>query len=216
MIASLPSQPFLQDRVNKLNQSKHLNRTYKLGRVAQLKVSSQQGQFQNDVPDKFKCPITRELMREPVILVESGHIYDKEAIDLWLRDHATCPKTNKVLTKIDTAPVYQLKEEILEYMQQNQLVFGAPQNGVPVQQQMYIYVTSITGKTIHLPVAPNETIQSVKTQIENRMGIPANEISLIGNGRPLQNGTLQENNIANEAKLHIAMRYDGGFIVKLL
>eukprot|EP01024_Parvocaulis_polyphysoides_P056018 TRINITY_DN5822_c2_g1_i1.p3 TRINITY_DN5822_c2_g1~~TRINITY_DN5822_c2_g1_i1.p3 ORF type:complete len:246 (-),score=14.97 TRINITY_DN5822_c2_g1_i1:677-1345(-) len=184
-------------------------------RVIQLKVLSQLDQ--NGVPDRYKCPITREIMKEPVLLLETGHTFEKEAIDLWLRDHATCPVTNQPLRKLDTAPVLALKQEILEYQQKHGLVFDAPLNGNPLaQQQMYIYVTSITGKTIHLPVTPQETIQSVKTQIENRMGIPANEISLIGNGRPLQQGTLQENNIAHEAKLHMAMRYDGGAIFQYL
>ncbi|CAN0353385.1 unnamed protein product, partial [Ectocarpus sp. 13 AM-2016] len=41
--------------------------------------------------DEFSCPITRELMRDPVIAAD-GHTYDREAIEMWLRNHDTSPK----------------------------------------------------------------------------------------------------------------------------
>lgn len=48
--------------------------------------------------DEFSCPITRELMRDPVIAAD-GHTYDREAIEMWLRNHDTSPKvTNETPT----------------------------------------------------------------------------------------------------------------------
>lgn len=41
--------------------------------------------------DEFSCPITRELMRDPVIAAD-GHTYDREAVEMWLRNHDTSPK----------------------------------------------------------------------------------------------------------------------------
>lgn len=41
--------------------------------------------------DEFSCPITRELMRDPVIAAD-GHTYDREAIEMWFRNHDTSPK----------------------------------------------------------------------------------------------------------------------------
>lgn len=45
--------------------------------------------------DEFSCPITRELMRDPVIAAD-GHTYDREAIEMWLRNHDTSPKVRSV------------------------------------------------------------------------------------------------------------------------
>lgn len=36
----------------------------------------------------FKCPITMDIMEDPVILAD-GHTYEREAIEAWLKGHAT-------------------------------------------------------------------------------------------------------------------------------
>lgn len=43
------------------------------------------------------CPITCELMTEPVMLVEDGQTYEKAALDAWLTDNNTSPTTGKEL-----------------------------------------------------------------------------------------------------------------------
>jgi len=48
------------------------------------------------VPVDFLCPITYELMREPV-LVADGSTYEREAIEHWLKTHSTSPVTNERL-----------------------------------------------------------------------------------------------------------------------
>lgn len=37
----------------------------------------------------FKCPISQCIMADPVIVVESGHSYERSRIKNWLRDHRT-------------------------------------------------------------------------------------------------------------------------------
>lgn len=45
------------------------------------------------LPDQFKCPISLEIMSDPVIL-SSGHTFDRSSIQRWLDDgHRTCPIT---------------------------------------------------------------------------------------------------------------------------
>ena len=51
--------------------------------------------------DEFSCPITRELMRDPVIAAD-GHTYDREAIEMWLRNHNTSPKVRYMVVCYDT------------------------------------------------------------------------------------------------------------------
>ena len=48
---------------------------------------------EEEPPEAFICPITQELMRDPVIL-DDGHTYEREAIETWLRRDKTSPKTN--------------------------------------------------------------------------------------------------------------------------
>ena len=40
----------------------------------------------DDIPNELICPITMELMTEPVIAAD-GHSYEKAAIEEWLKDH---------------------------------------------------------------------------------------------------------------------------------
>ncbi|OQV24293.1 putative WD repeat, SAM and U-box domain-containing protein 1 [Hypsibius exemplaris] len=52
-------------------------------------------QFLDDTnaPEEFLCPITQEIMREPVV-AEDGKSYEKAAISLWFQKHDTSPHTN--------------------------------------------------------------------------------------------------------------------------
>ena len=45
-------------------------------------------------PDHLICPITREMFRNPVMLVESGQTYERAAIERHLRLKCTDPSTN--------------------------------------------------------------------------------------------------------------------------
>ena len=42
------------------------------------------------------CPITDEIMRDPVIAAD-GHTYERRAITEWFAHHDTSPNTNLVL-----------------------------------------------------------------------------------------------------------------------
>mgnify|MGYP001196668684 FL=1 len=53
-------------------------------------------EMKEEIIDDISCPITRQIMIEPVVLSD-GHTYEKEAIKIWLREHITSPKTNKPL-----------------------------------------------------------------------------------------------------------------------
>ncbi len=40
----------------------------------------------------FVCPLTLEILREPVNTIY-GHKFERKAILGWLQDHSTCPLT---------------------------------------------------------------------------------------------------------------------------
>jgi hypothetical protein len=49
---------------------------------------------QNAVPDEFRCPITREMMHDPVI-AEDGQTYEREAIATWVASAGTSPMSRQ-------------------------------------------------------------------------------------------------------------------------
>ncbi len=48
------------------------------------------------VPAAFCCPITRTLMRDPVVLADDmGHCFERAPIERWLNNHDTHPMTSE-------------------------------------------------------------------------------------------------------------------------
>lgn len=67
-------------------------------------------------PDAFLCPITKKVMTDPVMLVETGQTFERTAIQEWLSAHDTCPiEWGKKLEKKDVLPVKSLKKAITEW-----------------------------------------------------------------------------------------------------
>jgi len=61
--------------------------------------------------DSFLCPITREVMKEPVICAD-GHTYEKHSIQMWLQSHSRSPKTNQELPSTELIPNHALRNTI--------------------------------------------------------------------------------------------------------
>ncbi|CAF2111794.1 unnamed protein product [Brassica napus] len=78
------------------------------------------------IPEYFRCPISLELMKDPVI-VSTGQTYERSSIQKWLdAGHKTCPKSQETLLHSGLTPNYVLKSLIALWCESNGIEL--PQN----------------------------------------------------------------------------------------
>eukprot|EP01083_Nonionella_stella_P161897 530854_1 len=81
---------------------------------------------------------------------------------------------------------------------------------------MQIFINTLKGKTITLDVNPNNTIQSVLNQIENKEGKPMDHSFLMFGGKQLENNhTVKYYNIQKETTLHLITKLKGPMTINV-
>jgi hypothetical protein len=76
-------------------------------------------EYDMEIPHDFLCPVTLDLMTDPVVLTGDGHTYSRAGIQQWLLHKHTSPKTNEVLGETRVIPNHHLRSTILEWIDQH-------------------------------------------------------------------------------------------------
>ncbi|CAM8969945.1 unnamed protein product [Rhodiola kirilowii] len=76
-----------------------------------------------NVPADFRCPISLDLMRDPVV-VSTGQTYDRVSINVWVQSgHNTCPKTGQTLAHTDLIPNLVLRSLLASWCREQRIPF---------------------------------------------------------------------------------------------
>ena len=83
---------------------------------AMQRPSVPRGSSENATPE-FYCPITQDVMRDPVLTVDE-HTYERAAILKWFTAHETSPLTGLRLPSLDLRPDERLRGQIDAFFEQ--------------------------------------------------------------------------------------------------
>lgn len=157
---------------------------------------------QNKVPLEFRCPITFDIMDDPVEM-DDKITYEKEAIVQWMAEHNNeSPITHQQMST-NMRPNTALKKKIQDFHNNKKDNSG---------DQMQVFIKDIQDKTLLIVVNKNDTVGTLKTKIRDRNGIPENEQRLIYMAKQLNdlNKTIQDYEIKENSTIHLLMRMRGG------
>lgn len=100
-----------------------------------------------DLPHELLCPISGEIMEDPV-KTSDGFTYDRKNIERWFHRNSTSPLTNVVLTDLDLQPDFPIKERIVRFVEAHDIIARSPTGS---RTQTVTLKSPFQSWTLHLP-----------------------------------------------------------------
>ena len=97
--ATAPSAPALGDDVTELQEVINRRKTWT-------------GASENGPPKEFMCPISFDLMEDPVMVKTSGWTYERQEIERWVNENGNDPNTREPCSISDLIPNRTLRDAI--------------------------------------------------------------------------------------------------------
>eukprot|EP01126_Amoeba_proteus_P005510 TRINITY_DN11864_c0_g1_i16.p1 TRINITY_DN11864_c0_g1~~TRINITY_DN11864_c0_g1_i16.p1 ORF type:complete len:181 (+),score=48.65 TRINITY_DN11864_c0_g1_i16:858-1400(+) len=111
--------PFLTCDVEPLRSTtKIIFDKLRLQNVSMMASSMAPPLFDEECLPSFLCPITQEIMVNPVLLLETGMTYEHEAIKTWFETKNTDPISGVQVKNKSLVPILSLKNAIEEWKEQ--------------------------------------------------------------------------------------------------
>ncbi|KAK7321472.1 hypothetical protein VNO77_32151 [Canavalia gladiata] len=90
-------------------------RVFRRGRKGKELNSGGDLEIEIAIPTHFRCPVTLDLMKDPVTL-STGITYDRDSIEKWIEaGNLTCPVTKGELTSFDMIPNHAIRRMIQDW-----------------------------------------------------------------------------------------------------
>lgn len=100
-----------------------------------------------EYPPDFRCPISMEVMKDPVTIV-SGVSYERKSIEKWFNTYnkKTCPATMQRLQSLDMTPNHTLKRLIISWQETQDAAvtpssFPPPCPSVKHDEMVFLFTT---------------------------------------------------------------------------
>lgn len=111
-------QTQLDENIEPDDNNKHLYEQLEKMKHFNEELQKELKQRDTKIPEAFICPITQDIMTEPVV-ASDGHTYERTAIELWLTNNNRSPMTGLQLENKQLVPSYTLKSMIREFLDTN-------------------------------------------------------------------------------------------------
>ncbi|KAJ4981003.1 hypothetical protein NE237_031840 [Protea cynaroides] len=181
-----------------------------------VKIKQSQSTNPVPIPADFCCPLSLELMTDPVI-VGSGQTYERAFIRKWLDlGLIVCPKTRQTLAHTNLIPNYTVKALIANWCESNNVKLPDPVKSMSSNQPSTLLVHADSGardlhvppNSVHSPPRSNHTRSPESTR---SMGLP-NKCFLSSNGPHLEATSPSHPRSASEGGIGNGLALDVGRI----
>ncbi|BAT81389.1 hypothetical protein VIGAN_03109900 [Vigna angularis var. angularis] len=129
------------------------------------------------VPADFCCPLSLELMTDPVI-VASGQTYERAFIKNWIDVGLTvCPKTRQTLVHTNLIPNYTVKALIANWCETHDVKLPDPIKSKSLNQPSPFHVSMESGLTKDLPGITSGEPHQERTSTLHPSSIPGGSLN---------------------------------------